>query len=42
MTARVAPVPPPARPGDTVMVDGHPMVVLRLLPHLRGRPRQHD
>ena len=38
MTARVAPVPPPARPGDTVMVDGHPMVVLRLLPHLRGRP----
>ena len=38
MTARVAPVPPQARPGDTVMVDGHPMVVLRLLPHLRGRP----
>ena len=38
MTARVAPVPPPARPDDTVMVDGHPMVVLRLLPHLRGRP----
>ena len=38
MTARVAPVPPPARPGDTVMIDGHPMVVLRLLPHLRGRP----
>ena len=38
MTARVAPVPPPARPGDTVMVDGHPMVVVRLLPHLRGRP----
>ena len=34
MTARVAPVPPQARPGDTVMVDGHP----RLLPHLRGRP----
>ena len=39
MTARVAPVPPPARPGDTVMVDGHPMVVVRLLPHLRGLRR---
>ena len=39
MTARVAPVPPPGRPGDTVMVDGHPMVVLRLLPHLRGLRR---
>lgn len=38
MTTRVAPVPPQARPGDTVLVDGRPEVVLRLLPHLRGRP----
>ena len=38
MTARVAPVPPQARLGDTVLVDGHPMVVLHLLPHLAGRP----
>ncbi|MCY4482823.1 MAG: hypothetical protein OXC12_08115 [Spirochaetaceae bacterium] len=38
MTTHVAPVPPQARPGDTVLVDGRPEVVLRLLPHLRGRP----
>ena len=38
MTARIAPVPPQARPGDTVMIDGHPMVALHLLPRLRGRP----
>ena len=38
MTTHVAPVPPQARPGDTVLVDGCPEVVLQQLPHLRGRP----
>ena len=38
MTTHVAPVPPQACPGDTVLVDGCPEVVLQQLPHLRGRP----
>ena len=38
MTTHVAPVLPQVRPGDTVLVDGHPMVVLHLLPHHRGQP----
>ena len=38
MTTYVASVLPQVRPGDTVLVDGHPMVVLHLLPHHRGQP----
>ena len=38
MTTYVAPVPPPARPGDTVMVNGRAALTLHLLPRLAGRP----
>ena len=38
MTTTVVPVPPQARPGDTVMVDDHPFVLLHLLPRLVGHP----
>lgn len=38
MTTEVAAVLPQARPGDTVLVEGRPMLVLHLLPHHRGQP----
>ena len=38
MTSHVVSVLPQARPGDTVLVDGRPMIVLDLLPLIHGRP----
>ena len=38
MTSHIVSVLPQARPGDTVLVDGRPMIVLDLLPLIHGRP----